>query len=111
LIFAFDANLGPGTVRLADVGEEYDFSIYNEDQRVNFKRLLRISRITVSKYRQILCRGCHRNNAHRVIYIRHGDTYFEAESRFRCVRSYQELKDLQSKIKNLRATTCNTKAA
>ncbi len=38
-------------------------------------------------------------------------TLLEAESRFRRVRGYRELKDLQNKIKNLRATTCNTKAA
>jgi len=38
-------------------------------------------------------------------------TLLEAESRFRRVRGYRELKDLQSRIKNLRATTCNTKAA
>jgi transposase-like protein len=38
-------------------------------------------------------------------------TMLEAESRFRRVRGYKELKELQSKIKNLRATTCNTKAA
>jgi putative transposase len=38
-------------------------------------------------------------------------TLLEAEKRFRRVRGYRELKDLQSKIKNLRATTCNTKAA
>lgn len=38
-------------------------------------------------------------------------TLLEAEGRFRRVRGYRELKDLQSKIKNLRATTCNTKAA
>jgi hypothetical protein len=38
-------------------------------------------------------------------------TLLEAESRFRRVRGYKELKELQSKIRNLRATTCNTKAA
>jgi transposase-like protein len=38
-------------------------------------------------------------------------TLLEAEGRFKRVRGYRELKDLQSKIKNLRATTCNTKAA
>jgi len=38
-------------------------------------------------------------------------TLLEAERRFRRVRGYRELKELQSKIKNLRATTCNTKAA
>lgn len=38
-------------------------------------------------------------------------TLLEAERRFRRVRGYRELKNLQSKIKNLRATTCNTKAA
>jgi len=38
-------------------------------------------------------------------------TLIEAESRFRRIRGYRELKDLQSKIKNIRATTCNTKAA
>lgn len=38
-------------------------------------------------------------------------TLMEAEGRFRRVRGYRELKDLQTKIKNLRATTCNTKAA
>ncbi len=38
-------------------------------------------------------------------------TLLEAERRFRRVRGYRELKDLQAKIKNLRATTCNTKAA
>lgn len=38
-------------------------------------------------------------------------TLLEAERRFRRVRGYRELKTLQSKIKNLRATTCNTKAA
>lgn len=38
-------------------------------------------------------------------------TLLEAERRFRRVRGYRELKDLQSKIKQLRATTCNTKAA
>jgi len=38
-------------------------------------------------------------------------TLLEAESRFRRVRGYRELKELQSKIKNLRATTCNAKAA
>ncbi len=38
-------------------------------------------------------------------------TLLEAERRFRRVRGYRELKDLQSKIKILRATTCNTKAA
>ncbi len=38
-------------------------------------------------------------------------TLLEAESRFKRVRGYRELKDLQNKIKNLRATTCNTKAA
>jgi len=38
-------------------------------------------------------------------------TLMEAERRFRRVRGYRELKDLQSKIRNLRATTCNTKAA
>lgn len=38
-------------------------------------------------------------------------TLVEAEKRFRRVRGYRELKDLQLKIKKLRATTCNTKAA
>jgi transposase-like protein len=38
-------------------------------------------------------------------------TLLEAERRFRRVRGYRELKDLQTKIKNFRATTCNTKAA
>jgi putative transposase len=38
-------------------------------------------------------------------------TLLEAESRFRRVRGYKELKELQAKIKILRATTCNTKAA
>ncbi len=38
-------------------------------------------------------------------------TLLEAERRFRRVRGYRELKDLQTKIKALRATTCNTKAA
>ena len=38
-------------------------------------------------------------------------TLLEAERRFRRVRGYRELKDLQGKIKILRATTCNTKAA
>jgi putative transposase len=38
-------------------------------------------------------------------------TLLEAESRFRRVRGCKELKELQSKIKNLRATTCNTKVA
>lgn len=38
-------------------------------------------------------------------------TLLEAERRFRRVRGYRELRDLQTKIKNLRATTCNTKAA
>ncbi|MBX9667480.1 MAG: hypothetical protein K2X93_07665 [Candidatus Obscuribacterales bacterium] len=38
-------------------------------------------------------------------------TLLEAEGRFRRVRGYRELKDLQTKIKNLCATTCNTKAA
>lgn len=38
-------------------------------------------------------------------------TLLEAEGRFKRVRGYRELKDLQLKIKNLRATTCNTKAA
>ena len=38
-------------------------------------------------------------------------TLMEAERRFRRVRGYRELKDLQTKIKNLRDTTCNTKAA
>lgn len=38
-------------------------------------------------------------------------TLLEAERRFRRVRGYRELKDLQSKIRILRATTCNTKAA
>jgi transposase-like protein len=38
-------------------------------------------------------------------------TLLEAERRFKRVRGYRELKDLQTKIKNLRATTCNTKAA
>jgi len=38
-------------------------------------------------------------------------TLLEAERRFRRVRGYRELKDLQTKVKNLRATTCNTKAA
>ena len=35
----------------------------------------------------------------------------EAERRFHRVQGYRELKDLQTKIKKLRATTCNTKAA
>lgn len=35
----------------------------------------------------------------------------EAESRFRRVQGYRELKFLQEKVKTLRATTCNTKAA
>lgn len=35
----------------------------------------------------------------------------EAESRFHRVQGYRELKALQTKIKKLRATTCNTKAA
>ncbi len=35
----------------------------------------------------------------------------EAERRFHRVEGYRELKDLQTKIKKLRATTCNTKAA
>lgn len=38
-------------------------------------------------------------------------TLIEAEGRFRRVRGYRELKDLKLKIKKLRATTCNTKAA
>ncbi|MBX9667209.1 MAG: hypothetical protein K2X93_06300 [Candidatus Obscuribacterales bacterium] len=38
-------------------------------------------------------------------------TILEAERRFRRVRGYRELKDLQTKFKNLRATTCNTTAA
>lgn len=38
-------------------------------------------------------------------------TLLEAERRFRRVRGYRELKDLQSKIKSLRATTSNTRAA
>jgi transposase-like protein len=38
-------------------------------------------------------------------------TLVEAEKRFRRVRGYRELKDLQLKIKKLRATTCNTKVA
>ncbi len=35
----------------------------------------------------------------------------EAERRFHRVQGYRELKELQAKIKKLRATTCNTKAA
>ncbi len=35
----------------------------------------------------------------------------EAESRFHRLKGYRELKDLQTKIKKLRATTCNIKAA
>lgn len=35
----------------------------------------------------------------------------EAERRFHRVEGYRQLKDLQATIKNLRATTCNTKAA
>jgi len=38
-------------------------------------------------------------------------TLLEAERRFKRMRGYRELKNLQTKIKNLRATTCNTKAA
>jgi transposase-like protein len=38
-------------------------------------------------------------------------TLLEAESRFRRVRGYRELKGLKEKIQKLRATTCNTKAA
>lgn len=38
-------------------------------------------------------------------------TLLEAERRFRRVRGYRELKDLKSRIQNLRATTCNTKVA
>lgn len=38
-------------------------------------------------------------------------TLLEAERRFRRVRGYRELKQLQENIKTLRATTCNTKAA
>lgn len=38
-------------------------------------------------------------------------TLLEAEKRFRRVRGYRELKDLKSRIQNLRATTCNTKVA
>lgn len=38
-------------------------------------------------------------------------TLMEAERRFRRVRGYRELKDLKLRIQNLRATTCNTKAA
>jgi transposase-like protein len=38
-------------------------------------------------------------------------TLLEAERRFRRVRGYKEMKNLQTKIENLRATTCNTKAA
>jgi len=38
-------------------------------------------------------------------------TLMEAERRFRRLRGYRELKDLKLRIQNLRATTCNTKAA
>jgi transposase-like protein len=38
-------------------------------------------------------------------------TLLEAESRFHRVQGYRDLKVLQEKVKNLRATTCNTKAA
>ena len=38
-------------------------------------------------------------------------TLMEAERRFHRVRGYRELKDLKTRIKNLRATTCNAKAA
>ena len=38
-------------------------------------------------------------------------TLVEAEGRFRRVRGYRELKNLKLKIRNVRATTCNTKAA
>lgn len=38
-------------------------------------------------------------------------TLLEAERRFNRVRGYRELKDLKTRIKNFRATTCNTKVA
>jgi len=38
-------------------------------------------------------------------------TLLEAERRFMRLRGYRDLKNLQAKVRNLRATTCNTKAA
>jgi transposase-like protein len=103
----------PAASSLAE-GMEETLTIHKLELKGDLKRILSSTNIIESMFsisrrhnRNVKKWNRKTNHIERSLVV----TLLEAERRFRRVRGYRELKDLQSKIKNLRATTCNTKAA